>query len=479
MRFSKTWVSIFSALFITAGLITPSSAQEAAPAGLVASQPGLVVNQVPVEISLGAKFSLSGAIDPVKKDVTILRQTKRGEKWTTIGSTKTKADGTWRMTTTAPVKKGKTTYRILVNRGDKPKSDPFTVVFKKAQVNFTAQNAAVNPANPIGFIGTINPPANKVGVQLQIYDKKKKKWVKKASAKTAADGSFNFTVSASRTAARFKYRVVTTSGIPVRTSSQEQEVSVVPRIEGLGPNGRILGNDISRHQRTADFAKMYAAGSRYIFIKSSDGGPNAHARAVAFADQWIPAAKAAGLMVGQYHFAQIPNTDDMNVIIQSANAQADLMISRWNAHGGYSPGTLPLVFDIEQSGMPRNLTPNKAITFSKTWLEKVANATGKLPIVYSNPTFLKNYLSSDPDLAKYPLWIANYFDVSNPGVSPKVGCINTVWTSDGCNLRWTFWQYSQTGPGKNFGVASRGIDMNVFAGTAEELLALAGYPPAT
>jgi GH25 family lysozyme M1 (1,4-beta-N-acetylmuramidase) len=83
----------------------------------------------------------------------------------------------------------------------------------------------------------------------------------------------------------------------------------------------------------------------------------------------------------------------MNVIIQSANAQADLMISRWNAHGGYSPGTLPLVFDIEQSGVPRNTTPSEAVTFSKTWLEKVANATGKLPIVYSNPTFLKNYFS--------------------------------------------------------------------------------------
>lgn len=476
MRLSKTWVSIFSSLFIVAGLVTPSWAEEAAPSGLVASQPGLVVNQVPIQVSLGAKFSLSGNIDPVKKDVTILRQTKKGEKWTTIGSTKSKADGTWKMSTTAPVKKGKTTYRIVANTGAKPKSDPFTVAFQKAKVNFTAQSAAVNPANPIGFIGTINPPTNKVGVQLQVYDKKSKKWVKKASSKTAADGTFNFTISASRTAARFKYRVVTTSGIPVRTESQEQEVSVVPRIEGLGPNGRILGTDISRYQSTADFAKMYAAGSRYVFIKSSDGGPNAHARAVGFADQWIPAAKAAGLMVGQYHFAQIPNTDDMNVIIQAANAQADLMISRWNAHGGYSPGTLPLVFDIEQSGVPRNTTPSEAITFSKTLLEKVTNATGKLPIVYSNPTFLRNYLSTDPDLAKYPLWIANYFDVSNPGISPKTGCINTVWTSDGCNLRWTFWQYSQTGPGKNFGVASRGIDLNVFAGTAEELLALAGYP---
>jgi GH25 family lysozyme M1 (1,4-beta-N-acetylmuramidase) len=383
------------------------------------------------------------------------------------------------MSTTAPVKKGKTTYRIVVDKGDKPKSDPFTIVFKKAQVNLTAQSAAVNPANPIGFVGTLNPPVNKVGMQLQVYDAKKKKWVKKASSKTAADGTFNFTINASRKTAKYKYRVVTTSGITVATESSEQEVAVVPRIEGLGPNGRILGTDISRYQGNVNFAKMYAAGARFVFFKSSDGGPNAHARAVAYADQWIPQAKAAGLLVGQYHFAQIPNTDDMNTVLAAANAQADLMIARWNAHGGYSQGTLPLVLDIEQAGVPSNVTDAEAVAFVKTWLEKVANATGKLPLLYSNPTFLKNHLSGDPALANYPLWAANYFDVSNPGVSPKVGCLNTVWTGDGCNLRWTFWQYSQTGPGGNFGVSSRGIDLNVFAGSAEELLALAGYPAAT
>jgi GH25 family lysozyme M1 (1,4-beta-N-acetylmuramidase)/5-hydroxyisourate hydrolase-like protein (transthyretin family) len=479
LRIFKYLVTIFSSLFLIAGLINPASAEETAPPVLLASQPGLIVNQPPAEVSLGAKFSLNGSIDPVKNGVTIIRQTKKGEKWTTIGSTKTKADGSWNMSTTAPVKKGKTTYRIVVDKGDKPKSDPFTIVFKKAQVNLAAQSAAVNPANPIGFVGTINPPANKVGLQLQIFDAKKKKWVKKASSKTAADGTFNFTVNASRKTAKYKYRVVTTSGITVATESDEQEVAVVPRIEGLGPNGRILGVDISRYQGNINFAKMYAAGARFVFVKSSDGGPNAHGRAVPYADQWIPEAKAAGLLVGQYHFAQIPNTDDMNAVISAANDQADLMISRWNAHGGYSQGTLPLVLDIEQAGVPRNVSDAEALAFVKTWLEKVANATGKLPIIYSNPTFLKNHLSSDGSLANYPLWAANYFDVSNPGVSPKVGCLNTVWTGDGCNLRWTFWQYSQTGPGGTFGVSSRGIDLNVFAGSAEELLALAGYPAAT
>mgnify|MGYP003335624441 CR=1 FL=1 len=443
------------------------------------SEAGLVINPVPTEVALGAKFSLSGTIDPIKKGVTILRQTKKGEKWSTIGSTKTKADGTWTMSTTAPVKKSKTTYRIVIDNKDKTKTDNFTISFKKPKLNFVTQNPAVNPANPIGFIGAVNPPAHKVGVQLQIYDKKKKKWIKKASAKTAQDGSFNFTISASRKTAKYKYRVVTTSGITVAAESDEQEVAVVPRIEGLGPNGRILGTDISRFQGSVNFAKMYAAGARFVFIKTSDGAPNANARAIAYADQWIPQAKAAGLLVGQYHFAQLPNTDDMNLILQAANDQADLMISRWNAHGGYSQGTLPLVLDIEQAGVPRNVTDPEAIAFVKTWMDKVGNATGRTPIIYSNPTFLKNHLSSDASLANYPLWAANYFDVSNPGISPKVGCLNTVWTKDGCNLSWTFWQYSQTGPGNNFGVSSRHIDLNVYAGTAEELLALAGFPAAT
>ena len=481
MKLQKQIVSIAFSIFLTTSLINPVSAETLTNPLLVTinSQPGLLINPVPSEIALGTKFSISGSIDPVKKNVTILRQTKKGEKWTTIGSTKTKEDGTWKMTTTAPLKKAKTTYRIVIDNKDKTKTDNFIISFKKPKLDFVTQNPAVSPANPIGFIGKVNPPTHKVGVQLQIYDKKKKKWVKKASAKTAEDGSFNFTVNASRTTSKYKYRVVTTSGVTVAAESDSQEVSVVPRIEGLGPNGRILGTDISRFQGEVDFAKMYAAGARYVFIKSSDGAPNANARAIAYSDPRIPAAKAAGLMVGQYHFAQLPNTDDMNVILQAANDQADLVISRWNAHGGYSPGTLPLVLDFEQAGVPRNVTDPEAIAFVKTFMDKVTNATGKVPLLYSNPTFLKNHLYGDTSLANYPLWISNYFDVSNPGISPKVGCINTVWTKDGCNLPWTFWQYSQTGPGRDFGVSSKHIDLNVFSGTAEELLALAGYPAAT
>ena len=481
MKFTKKILAITFSLFLSISLADSVKAEDLPNPVLVAinSQPGLILNPVPSEIALGAKFSITGTIDPAKKNITILRQTKKGDKWTTIGTTKTKSDGTWTMATTAPLKKAKTTYRIVIDNKEKIKSDNFTISFKKPKLDFITQNPAVSPANPIGFIGKVNPPTQKVGVQLQVYDKKKKKWVKKASAKTASDGSFNFTINASRTTSKYKYRVITTSGITIAAESDSQEVAVVPRIEGLGPNGRILGTDISRFQGEIDFAKMYAAGARFVFIKASDGAPNANARAVAHSDSRVPAAKAAGLLVGLYHFAQLPNTDDLNIILQAANDQADLFIARWNTHGGYFQGTLPLVLDIEQAGVPRNVTDAEAIAFVKTFMDKVTNATGKVPLLYSNPTFLKNHLSSDPSLANYPLWAANYFDVPNPGISPKVGCLNTVWTKDGCNLNWTFWQYSQTGPGSDFGVSSKYIDLNVFAGTAEELLALAGYPAAT
>ena len=167
----KKILTLTFSLFLTISLVGSAKAENLVNPVLVTinSQPGLVLNPVPSEIALGAKFFLSGAIDPAKKNVTILRQTKKGEKWTTIGSTKTKADGTWSMSTTAPLKKAKTTYRIVINNKDKVKSDNFVINFKKPKLDFITQNPAVSPANPIGFIGKVNPPTHKVGVQLQVY----------------------------------------------------------------------------------------------------------------------------------------------------------------------------------------------------------------------------------------------------------------------------------------------------------------------
>ena len=126
MKILKRILLLSISTFLLASLTSPVQAEGELVNPLLTqinSEAGLVINPVPTEVALGAKFSLSGTIDPVKKGVTILRQTKKGDKWSTIGSTKTKADGTWSMSTTAPVKKAKTTYRIVINNKDKVKSD--------------------------------------------------------------------------------------------------------------------------------------------------------------------------------------------------------------------------------------------------------------------------------------------------------------------------------------------------------------------
>ena len=65
----------------------------------------------------------------------------------------------------------------------------------------------------------------------------------------------------------------------------------------------VRGVDVSKYQGTIDFAKIKAAGTTYVFVKATEGitgvDPD-YARNVA-------AARAAGLVVGSYHFYE---TDD-------------------------------------------------------------------------------------------------------------------------------------------------------------------------
>ncbi|MGA0986336.1 MAG: lysozyme M1 (1,4-beta-N-acetylmuramidase), partial [Candidatus Nanopelagicales bacterium] len=61
------------------------------------------------------------------------------------------------------------------------------------------------------------------------------------------------------------------------------------------------------------------------------------------------------------------------------------------------------------------------------------------------------------------------------GATRARGCIPTVWTRGGCDLDWQIWQYTWTAPGQNYGIASGKLDLNVYRGSAEQLLKLAGY----
>jgi lysozyme len=205
----------------------------------------------------------------------------------------------------------------------------------------------------------------------------------------------------------------------------------------------ILGNDVSFWQGVIDFAKMHAAGSEFVFIKSTQGNyfDNKFKTNHALSDGKIPR--------GNYHFY------DWTFSLQ-ANIDACV-----NATNNY-PMELPPVMDYESKiGVPVRAT---AVSYCLTFLNQVQDRTGKTPLLYTSPGFWAEFGADNSAFTEFPLWIANYF-VSSPTI-PK------PWKT------WHFWQYSSKGDGAKYGVSSATIDMNLgnFA-TVEEFKIWAGITP--
>lgn len=203
--------------------------------------------------------------------------------------------------------------------------------------------------------------------------------------------------------------------------------------EAGAASGEVAGVDVSKWQGTIDFGKIKAAGMTYVFVKATEGitgvDPD-YARNVA-------AARAAGLVVGSYHFYE-------------TNDDPSAQFGNFKQHVDVKPGDLPPVVDIEV--LASNSRPDLADDL-KSFLAQMEQAWGVRPILYSGVSFANQYLAGFGD---YPLWVAEY--TSAP--APKVP---SGWTT------WTFWQYSQSG---TVAGVSGAVDMDRFNGTQAEFDAL-------
>ena len=77
---------------------------------------------------------------------------------------------------------------------------------------------------------------------------------------------------------------------------------------------------------------------------------------------------------------------------------------------------------------------------------------------------------ADARVQQWPLWIAQYYFIK-PDPQKKNPSMPRI-RSD-----WTFWQYSpgeKNSEGARYGIGRRGVDVNVFNGTFDELLLWAG-----
>ena len=348
------------------------------------------------------------------------------------------------------------------------------------------------------LFGTLKP--NRSGTPVKIEVETSGKWSStRFSTKVTKVGTWRVTALATALDAKVRYRAVSVINgkalySPIRTivvKQQPEITNVDPAqfIDLLGPGGRIHGADVSRWQhpndKQIDFVKMYEAGMRFVFIKASDTRESADLLAVKYAAMDHHAAQAAGIYTGFYHYAVLPDVSSNEEIKRDALAQAQKVVWRLASMGGYSEKDLPYALDLENkcvrysaTGACQKYATRSAVTlWATTFLASVKEKTGRAPILYSYAAFLEGSMSRSPELAQYPLWLAQYgIDPANPINQPglkNIGCYVHSWTGANCDSQWTVWQYSSCGIAPKYGVPGNRLDLNVFRGTPSSFLDLA------
>jgi len=155
--------------------------------------------------------------------------------------------------------------------------------------------------------------------------------------------------------------------------------------------GNAQGIDVSHWQGVIDWKKVIASGISFVFIKATQNSMDKK-----FLDN-VKGAKAAGLMVGAYHYI-----DDSVTTVDKARMAARIFYNAIQAAGGVSIFDLPPVMDYESN--KSNLSKALITAIAKAFLEEIHRLTGVKPLIYTYPAFIGNIVG----LSDYPLWIARY-----------------------------------------------------------------------
>ena len=242
---------------------------------------------------------------------------------------------------------------------------------------------------------------------------------------------------------------------------------VIPRSVAIAKNWnqqglktQIRGVDISlwNHpgNRLLDFNAMSGVGVRFVFIKASDTVGSADRQAAGWWGVDKPAAKAAHMLVGGYQYVY-PKDRRGARLVRDARTNARKASARV---GVLQPGDLPVVLDLEYA--PRRMGRQRLTRWAMEWLRTAEELTGRPPIVYTYSNFALTRLNANPGLTRFPLWQAEY-GVGITEARPIPG-----WPKP------PIWQFS--GNGQIAGHRGSLMDLNVFSGTSEDLLKLAGLP---
>ncbi len=143
------------------------------------------------------------------------------------------------------------------------------------------------------------------------------------------------------------------------------------------------GIDVHGDKGAVDWHAVRKAGVTFAWVKDTEGRTFDDQRSRENQRQ----AKQAGVLVGGYHYAR----PDLNTA--RAEAEHFLRVAR------PVRGELLPVLDFEHAPA--------AAGWALEWLRIVEEAIGRRPILYTYSAFLAR-MGRQEELARYPLWIANY-----------------------------------------------------------------------
>lgn len=207
---------------------------------------------------------------------------------------------------------------------------------------------------------------------------------------------------------------------------------------------RALGIDVSFWQGNVDFKKARKAGASFALIKASQNVWYDNK----FKQNWAN-ARDAKVLRGAYHFF------DMRDGSKSPKEQARYFASLLKD----DMGELRPVMDFETPGVngyPPLPDHDTSVRHVVDFMNAFYKETNLYPMLYTNLAGISRLSPLSRFLSAKELWIAWYYTKSR---TPKIG----TWP------RWRIWQYKVTGNGLAFGSESKGLDMNAFNGTEENL----------
>jgi GH25 family lysozyme M1 (1,4-beta-N-acetylmuramidase) len=239
---------------------------------------------------------------------------------------------------------------------------------------------------------------------------------------------------------------------------------------------RPLGIDVSAWQgdiSQANWNRIYnEGGRRFAFIRvthygASNGDPDSY-----YAENFTR-ARAAGLLVGPYHYA-----------IWSRTPQVEANYFLTYAAPYITAGYLPPMLDLESKDNPGSpVGATSVCDWAKQWLDIVKAQTGVDGGVYLSGGYINSYGKAPSGcscggtctccLIASRLWVADWCGAN---ICTACGNMDTAQPEYGTGFwpTWLFWQYCSTGsvPG-----ISGNADLDVFNGTYAQLQAqLIGVP---